>query len=174
MFRWLIRAYLVIAIINIIDSVVCILLSNVMLTIHIYPTLQESVLILLNAPWIISEQYSRINMQFIRAIMLIVMMIIIIVYMAGSAKEAALYYFAIILVAFLSYVTWTIISGISLSTVLQNFMGASQVINPSELLRIVLLIVIYHLPFATLTAILYQVVNKYKMIVSEIEAMQKV
>ena len=170
MLRKLFRILFILLILNVVDSIVCILVPFIIGTLHYYPTFVDTLRTLLLAP-----EYFRtnimINLSFIRIIVLILAASIIIAYLAHSKIESVVYYLGLIFLIGLSIlVNDSILPAISISSVGFN---VSSIINRlSRSTPGIIILMLYHIPLSVIPLLITAITQRYRTVTSELRLLE--
>ena len=170
MLRKLFRILFILLILNVVDSIACILVPFIIGTLHHYPTFVDTLRTLLLAP-----EYFRtnivINLSLIRIIVLILTASIIIAYLAHSKIESVIYYLGLIFLIGLSIlVNDSILPAISVSSVGFN---VSSIINRlSRSAPGIIILMLYHIPLSVIPLLITAITQRYRTVTSELRLLE--
>lgn len=152
------------------DSILCIALPVLNNEMHFFPSISDTCGIVSNAPFVFS---SKMGFKFdvIRPLILVVVLSLIIATISYKQKDTIVQYE---IVVFFSYVIYKAMSIYSLSSA--TSMNNESMSVPSMFGYIVfgaIKILVFHIPFALLSLIIFLVAHKYKEIAKEIRVLEE-
>ena len=169
--RGLFRALIIVLLLNLIDTIICVLWPLFTGSLHIFPSMRDTCAIVLAAPMMFST-HMHMSLRTVRAILLIVGLCILAGVLSESHIKAILSYEGLIM----------------LLVILLAFMNAYYAINPgslevsiliagaaSELLMDplhVLIVLLYHAPLAMLSCLIHVCIRKYREFLEEMRILK--
>jgi len=170
MIRRVFKILFILLILNIIDSIVCIIIPLMMGELHFYPSFVDTLSMAFFAP-----DYFRTNITIslpvIRAIVLIATVSILIAYIAQSKAESVFYYlslmFFILLIVAVSN-TMSLIAPMS-----SNIPSLHEIFG--EFWRNIstdIVILLYHIPLSIIPLLILMLTHRYKAMVSELKVLE--
>ena len=169
MLKWLFRSYLIIFILNLTDAIFCIIWPIFYGGKHIYPSITDTIQVLISIPWMFSLQV-KFNFYFARGLFLMLMTIVLSIYISDTPKKVGLQYEGTIFVGLVTLIIWTIASHLSLSTMSMTSLSS---IAPKGNVINLFLVLIYHIPLAIFAVLIYQLVYRYRVIATEVDTLSQ-
>lgn len=167
--RSIFRAVFIIIILNMLDSILCIVLPVLNNEMHFFPSISDTCGMVSSAPFVFSGKMG-FKFDVIRPLILVVALSLTVAAISYKQKDTIMQYEAVI---FFSYIIYKVMSIYSLSFPLTSMNNESMSVQ-SMLGFIVfdaIKVLIFHIPFALLSLIIFLVAHKYKEIVEEIRVL---
>ncbi len=169
LFGWLSRLFLILIILNLVDTIICIIWPALTHTLHYYPSLTDTLYILVTGPTFFS---TKLNFSFKICRIIILLLVLSTLIAITSTKKLGTIRSYEITIFVLSIITLSIIGYNELKYSASSIESlASSIFNYVfvENLKLIFVALIYHIPFAIMSFMIYIGMHRYKEFLLELK-----